>query len=321
MTSAPRQPRLDAVVIGRNEGARLVACLEALTGVARRVVYVDSGSTDDSVDTARAMGAQVIALDLSIPFTAARARNEGFAALADTPPEFVQFIDGDCALRDGWAQTAMDFLDTHPEVAIVCGRRRERFPQASRYNGFIDAEWNTPIGEADACGGDALMRYDAIAEIGGYRNDLIAGEEPEMCLRLRKAGWKIWRLDAEMTWHDAQITRFGQWWSRTKRAGYAFAEGSARFSTQEFPHWDRETRRIWIWGLGLPIAILILSVLHPWFLALTLIYPLQVARLTPRMGLETAVFTVLGKFAEAAGAVRFYLHRLQNRRAEIIEYK
>lgn len=316
-----QQLSIDAVVIGRNEGARLETCLASLAGGVRRVIYVDSGSSDGSVEKARALGAEVVELDMSIPFTAARARNEGLAELGSTPPDFVQFMDGDCELRGDWLEAATQFLQTHPDVAVVCGRRRERFPENSLYNTMIDAEWDTPVGEAGACGGDALMRYDAVSAVGGYRNDLIAGEEPEMCLRLRKAGHKIHRLDHEMTWHDAQLLRFGQWWNRTKRAGYAFAEGATRFSTPEMPHWTAEHRRVQIWGLGLPLIILVLALIHPWFLVLALIYPLQIARLTPRMGLQQALFNTLGKFAEAAGALRFYWHRLRNRRAEIIEYK
>jgi glycosyltransferase involved in cell wall biosynthesis len=150
-----------AVVIGRNEGARLIACLEALKGDVAQVIYVDSGSSDGSVEAAQERGAQVIALDMSKPFTAARARNEGIRAV-DQGVDYIQFLDGDCALRDGWIATATTYLDAHPKVAVVCGRRRERHPEASVYNQLIDAEWDTPVGEAKACGGDALMRSDAI---------------------------------------------------------------------------------------------------------------------------------------------------------------
>ena len=38
----PEPISIDAVVIGRNEGARLVACLTSLQGQVRRVIYVDS---------------------------------------------------------------------------------------------------------------------------------------------------------------------------------------------------------------------------------------------------------------------------------------
>jgi GT2 family glycosyltransferase len=304
-----------AVVIGRNEGARLVACLAALEGQVTRVVYVDSGSTDGSVAAAQAAGAEVVALDMSRPFTAARARNEGLARLG---PEvtLVQLLDGDCALRDGWVDTAGAFLRSHPDVAVVCGRRRERSPEASIYNRLIDREWDTPVGEATACGGDALMRLEALREVGGYRDDLIAGEEPELCLRLRRAGWRVWRLDAEMTWHDAQITRLAQWWRRTRRAGHAFAEGATLHGAGPERHWVAETRRALLWGLGW-VPVLLLALVTPWTLLLLLAWPLQVLRLSRRGGLAWAFFTVLGKLPEALGVLQYRF----GRKARIIEYK
>lgn len=231
---------VDAVVIGRNEGARLVACLASLTGRVRRLVYVDSGSSDGSVQAARDAGAQVVALDMGAPFTAARARNAGLAVLADDPPAFVQLVDGDCAVQPGWISAALAGFADHPAAVVICGRRRERFPEASLYNALADREWDTPIGPALACGGDALMRFDAVQAVGGYDPTLIAGEEPDLCLRLRAKGGEVWRIDAEMTLHDAAMTRFSQWWKRSVRAGHAFAEGATRHG---FAHWGAETRR------------------------------------------------------------------------------
>lgn len=310
-----------AIVIGRNEGARLVACLDALKDQVTQIIYVDSGSTDGSVQAAQVVGAHVIALDMSQPFTAARARNAGIAALP-TDATYVQFLDGDCVMQDGWIETASQFLDAHRDVAVVCGRRREIAPEASVYNQLIDDEWDTPIGEALACGGDALMRARALRDVGGYRDDLIAGEEPELCVRLRQAGWRIWRLDVEMTRHDAQITRFSQWWKRTKRAGHAFAEGAALHGAPPERHWVNETRRALLWGVALPFGILALALLvTPWALVLLAIFPLQIARLSRRGGMAWATFSVLGKFAEGWGALGFYLGRLRGKRSKIIEYK
>ena len=114
-----------------------------------------------------------------------------------------------------------------PEVAIVCGRRRERFPELSIYNRMADMEWNTPIGEAKYCGGDAMIRVESLRQVGGYNPALIAGEEPDLCVRLRQHEWIILRIDAEMTLHDIAMIRFGQWWKRCERGGFAFAEGVA----------------------------------------------------------------------------------------------
>src|SRR4051812_21398157 len=186
----PRSGRaapIGAVVIGRNEGERLRRCLESVVGRVRQVVYVDSGSSDGSIALAVALGVEVLRLDLRQPFTAARARNAGFARLGDCGQElrYVQFVDGDCEVVGGWFEKARAFLEDHPEVAVVCGRRRERHPEHSVYNMLCDIEWDTPVGEAKACGGDALMRCDAFRQVNGYRPDLIAGEEPDLCVRLR----------------------------------------------------------------------------------------------------------------------------------------
>jgi GT2 family glycosyltransferase len=321
------QGRVDAVVIGRNEGARLVACLTSLQGCVERIVYVDSGSVDGSVEQAQALGAQVVALDMGQPFTAARARNAGLAALADDPPEYVQFVDGDCIVEPGWIDAARSAMQRHPQAAVICGRRRERFPQVSVWNRLADAEWNTPVGAALACGGDALMRYQAVAEVGGYRADLIAGEEPELCLRLRRAGWQVWRIDADMTLHDAAMTRFSQWWRRTKRAGHAFAEGAALHGAGPERHWVAETRRALLWGAVLPAVALGGAVLlHPAMLALLLAWPAQAIRLALRWGAdraawERAVFTVLGKLPEALGVLGYLAGRLTGQRRGLIEYK
>ncbi|NVK15864.1 MAG: glycosyltransferase [Rhodobacteraceae bacterium] len=309
-----------AVVIGRNEGERLIRCLRSLQGQVQQLVYVDSGSTDGSAEAARKLGAEVVALDLSQRFTAARARNAGLAVL-EPRIEFVQFVDGDCEVDPEWIATAADFMQAHPKAAVACGRRRERFPEVSVYNRLCDAEWDTPVGEAKACGGDALMRVAAVYTAGGYREGLIAGEEPELCLRLRRAGWQVWRLEAGMTLHDAQMLRFTQWWNRSRRAGHAFAEGAALHGTGPERHWVAETRRALLWGAALPAGILMAGLLSPSLLLAALVYPAQVLRLSRRMGVEQALFTVLGKFAEAAGALEFYWRRWRGSGRGILEYK
>lgn len=320
--------KVSAVVIGRNEGARLVACLESLADL-ERVVYVDSGSNDGSVEMARARGVEVVTLDMNQPFTAARARNAGLEQLRTegTPPEFVQLVDGDCEVRDGWLDTALAFLQNTPRAAVACGRRRERFPKASVYNAQCDREWDTPVGEAKACGGDALMRMAALDQVGGYDPTLIAGEEPEMCVRLRAEGWQIYRLDAEMTWHDAAMMRFGQFWKRARRAGHAYAEGAHLHGRPPEGHYVAESKRALLWGLWLPLLILVsILVFGPIGSALLAIYPLQAARLARRKGAtraawEEAVLLTLSKFAEARGVLEFHIRRVTGRRSGLIEYK
>ena len=317
-----RATEIGAVAIGRNEGQRLVRCLAALVPAVDRVVYVDSGSTDGSVAAAKAAGAEVVVLEADMPFTAARARNAGLDRLRETGmPPFVQFIDGDCEIRSGWIPTALDFLRAREDVAVVCGRRRERHPDATIWNRLIDREWDTPVGEAKACGGDSLMRTRAVEAVGGFDPTLIAGEEPELCVRLRRADWRIWRLDAEMTLHDAAMTRIGQWWRRTARAGHAAAEGMAMYGAPPERHGVEKTRRAILWGAVLPAAAILPAPFWPWSLLLLLAYPPQILRLSRREGWLRATFLTLGKIPEAQGAIGFGLGRLTGRRGRIIEYK
>jgi len=322
--------RIGYVAIGRNEGDRLKACLASLRrDQSAIIVYVDSGSTDDSLNIARSFGAKIVELDVTIPFTAARARNAGAKRLLEiADPEFIQFIDGDCALDEHWPRMALDFLDAHKDVAIVCGRRRERFPEASVYNRLCDIEWDTPIGDAQACGGDALMRRKAIEQAGFYDESLIAGEEPELCVRLRERAWGIRRLDAEMTRHDAAMTKFSQWWKRSARAGHAFAEVSYLHRNSACGVWKRETMRSLVWSSIAPIAVTLSVAVNPAFILFVAAYPLQMVRLywggKKTLGgaaAPWAIFTVLGKFPESIGILRYHAGRLFGRRSGLVEYK
>ncbi len=324
---------IGGVAIGRNEGERLVACLDALLRDADRVVYVDSGSTDGSVERARSMGVEVVELDLSVPFTAARARNEGFARLRTIAPgeSFVLFVDGDCEVVDEFVDAALEAMEDDDRLAAVCGRRRERFPEASIWNRLTDMEWETPVGEAASCGGDALIRVEAFEEVGGFDPAVIAGEEPEMCFRLRERGWRIRRINREMTMHDAALTRFGQWWTRMVRAGHAAAEGMAMHGRSPERFNVRRTLRPVFWAGVAPLFALVLAPLTFGLslVALVGLYGVQFARLwhreTRRMGWRNArlfaAFTVLGQFALFAGVLKYWWGRWRGKRSAIIEYK
>jgi glycosyltransferase involved in cell wall biosynthesis len=325
---------IGVVVIGRNEGNRLHQCLLSVISENVIVVYVDSGSTDGSVALASKMNVHVIELDLTIPFTAARARNEGFKYLIKLVPnlEYVQFIDGDCQIVKCWLESAVNTLNAHPDVAVVCGRRREQFPANSIYNRLCDMEWNTPVGETKACGGDSLMRVSAIKAVGGFMDILIAGEEPELCLRLRQAGNRILRIDSEMTLHDAQIIHFGQWWKRSLRAGYAYAQGSWLHGKTLEHYWVKDSRSIWFWGLVLPmlaitsfwltsgLSILLLVVAYIWL-------GFKVYKYCLGRGLPSAdaalysLYCVLSKFPQVQGQIQFHLVRLLKRQSSLVEYK
>ncbi|MBL8861139.1 MAG: glycosyltransferase family 2 protein [Planctomycetes bacterium] len=336
--------RTGIVVVGRNEGRRLVRCLDALTRLGLPTVYVDSGSTDGSVAEARARGLEVVELDRSTPFTAARARNEGWRRLAELDPalELVQFVDGDCVLDDGWIPAGQAALRGAPRVAAVCGRRREIAPEASLYNRLCDLEWDTEPGFDVDCGGDALMRVAALREVGGFDPSLAAGEEPELCMRLRARGHQVQRIGVEMTLHDAAIERFSQWWNRAVRTGYTAAQF---WHVRRTPLGRTRLRRVLsaiLWAAAVPTAVAasawiavgrgfpvgpsvcvaVLVALGSYAVPFTRARRGRLARGT--RGADAtwyALFCLVGKVPELQGVLRFAAHRASGRRAALIEYK
>lgn len=324
--------QLGVIAIGRNEGERLRVCLESACRNVTSLVYVDSGSTDGSVEVAESFGAFVVELDPDVPFTAARARNAGLERIVKEKPSlrYVQFVDGDCEFEEGWMTAAMQELQANGWT-VVCGRRRERHPDVSVYNLLCDMEWDTPTGPVTACGGDAIMRIDQLLAVGGYCDDLIAGEEPELCVRLAEQGGRILRMDAPMTIHDAQMFRVSQWWQRSKRAGHAVAEAADRHPGFAGGASEREVRSAWIWALALPLLSLMLATQASGaFLLLLGLYPVQAIRIGRRSPLPNfsrrdnmiyGISCVASKFPEWQGAMRFALGRFTGRRSRLIEYE
>ncbi len=334
------------VAIGRNEGERLKQCLASVCATGAPAVYVDSGSTDGSQDFARSLGVEVLTLDTSVPFTMARARNEGWKLLLKKWPstEWVHFVDGDCSLAEGWVANASAFLLANPPVAAVCGRRRERFPERSVFNRLCETEWNTPIGETKSCGGDSLMRRSALEEVGGFNESLIAGEEPEMCLRLRETGWKIWRIDHDMTFHDAAILHWNQWWRRNLRGGYGAADVAARTQNRKEILFGNQVTSALRWvpsfsagislcallsiaGIWLPFALFPAAVFGISTVAVFFLQALRIARGARsraggfRPAIEYGFLTVLAKFPQYLGILKYHSDKKKNLQAKLIEYK
>lgn len=323
------------VTIGRNEGDRLIRCLTALRDrlpADTPIVYVDSGSTDNSITEAEQRNVKVLSLDLSIPFTAARSRNTGWQYLVEEYPdlEFIQFLDGDCELYADWLEHALAKFTEDEKIAVVCGRRRERFPDATPYNRLADMEWNTPVGEAEACGGDSLVRVVALKAVNGYNPRLICGEEPEMCIRLRSRGWRIFRIGIDMTLHDADMTRLGQWWKRSVRGGWAVAEGCAMYGDTT-GYMKKQHTSGWLWGLIVPVLSVVLF-WPTWGLSaiLWLGYPYLMWRVyqyrgqygdRPAHARLYAYYTVLSKIPQMVGQAQYWLGRWQGKQATLIEYK
>lgn len=315
---------LAVVVIGRNEGERLALCLASIASIGP-VIYVDSASSDDSVAIAQRMGAEIVELDPATPLTAARGRNAGAFRTLEIDPgiEFIQFVDGDCTIHEGWLSKAESFLTARPDVAVVCGRRYERYPHYSIYNAMCAREWNTPVGEADACGGDSLVRASAFKSVGGFADDQVAHEEPEFCSRLRSAGWKIWRIDEPMTEHDAAMSRIGQFYRRCQRAGLGISQCVDRGGASRDRQGQAILRRAMVWAVVLPALICVALLFNPVLSAiLAALYPAQILRHAMNnwrkgwpwgQALQVAALGTISKFAEAQGALTYRYRRIRGR--------
>lgn len=326
---------LAVVIIGRNEGERLTRCLQSVDVLRNsfpelETIYVDSNSVDDSAYRARAAGARVLLLPPG-PTTAARGRNEGWRA---TNADYVLFLDGDTILHPDFVATALKSLD-HPHNAVVWGHRRELAPSKSIYNRILDLDWVYPPGVSQFCGGDALMRRDVLAEVGGYDDTLIAGEEPEMCRRMMNLGYRIMHIDCPMTAHDLAMTSFRQYWKRAVRAGFAYASIAQRFRGTAAPLWQQEARRNILQGsllLTLPLLAGLLSLwLRSWIpvaVLASLLFLLVVRTAQramwkcPRQIVTAVLYGIHSHFQQIPilfGQLKFY--REQHGEHRLIEYK
>jgi len=241
-------PHVSVVVIGRNEGERLRRCLASVhaaswAGMAYEVIYVDSCSTDSSIDLARSFGAYTCGVEAQP--CAAKARNLGWQRASG---EFILFLDGDTELHPGFVGAALEALQD-PALCAAWGHRREARPEQSIYTRVLDLDWVYPAGPSLYFGGDVLLRRAAIAQVGGFAPTLQAGEEPELCARLRAAGWKIEHLDVPMTKHDLAVRTWRAYARRCWRGGMAYAEVAARARHMGDLLWQRESMRDLVHGL------------------------------------------------------------------------
>jgi GT2 family glycosyltransferase len=274
-------------------------------------------------------GAEIVELDTSRPFTAARARNAGFAALKASSdlPDFVQFVDGDCGLQPDWIAAAIAALNRDPRLGIVTGWRSEINREGSIYNALCDFEWRRPAGEIMTCGGDMMVRSVAFAAVGGFDETVIAAEDDEFCVRIRKADWKIQRLPVEMTIHDAAMARFAQWWSRAVRSGHGFEQ----VGDMHPEYFTKERRRVWIYGVILPaLALIGLLSVGEVFWAVLILYLVSYLRtviglhrdgLVLKEAFIHAVFLTLSKFPNFQGILTYKWRQFRGHKMNIIEYK
>ncbi|HVN61573.1 MAG TPA: glycosyltransferase family 2 protein [Gaiellaceae bacterium] len=204
---------VSAVVVTYNAMPWLESCLQSLAGV--ECVVVDHGSSDGSVEAARALGATVVEQE-----------NLGLAAgwnrgLRETDSRYVLILNADAWLVGDALERLVAFADAHPLAAVVGPRLRNPggtlqrsvrgFPTLWRlateyfflrklaphsqalnafYAGGFDHESVTEV--EFVMGAAMLVRREAVAEVGPLDESFfLFSEEVDWCYRFEQAGWKV----------------------------------------------------------------------------------------------------------------------------------
>jgi GT2 family glycosyltransferase len=179
-------------------------------------------------------------------------------------------------------------------------------------------------------GGIMMVRRSVFEQLRGFNPAVVAGEDSEFGVRVGLAGHGARKLEAPMALHDADMQRFSQWWKRAVRAGHAIGQRAQLHGDGPLRDCAKERRSTWFWGVMLPLAVLLavpatqgLSLL---LLAGYLTLGWRIARFRSSIGDNQrearlyAAFTVLGKYANGLGLLKYQFNRLRGQ-MRIIEYK
>lgn len=262
---------VDIVIIGLNAEKTLQRCIESIKENSYSqnlitIIYSDGGSIDNSVKIAESIeGVKVVKLKLEHP-TPGKQRNEGWKS---GKAEYVQFVDSDTIVDIDWIKTAVEELN-RGEAGAVCGDRREMYPEKSIYNWIGDNEWNAKPGYIKYFGGDVMVKRELLEKTGGYNDNLIAGEDPELAYRAGKEGYKIKKINALMTKHDLAMYKVKQYWKRAYRTGHAYAEVNKMHRDMWYDDYERIIKR---GGIGLIGSIVgaLFATITPYFIFITLL--------------------------------------------------
>ena len=199
---------LSAVVITRNEEARIAACLEACLASIRRargealirtaeVILCDSASTDRTVEIARRYPVTIVQLLSTWPLSAAAGRYVGTRHVRG---DLVLYVDGDYVLSEDWLSSAIRALRGDPATAAVCGRDIEEFTGDSLLLRAAKRSIEALTGEPEAVP-IGLYRREALEAVGGVHPFLKGAEDRDVAHRLRAAGYRLRRLPVDMGVH------------------------------------------------------------------------------------------------------------------------
>lgn len=189
-----------------------------------KIIVADSLSTDNTQQLASAKGVTVVSLTQPADRCCGVGHQLGYLY---SEGEYLLLMDGDMELEKGFIDSAVTFLEAHPEYAGVAGT--VEMDDAANYE-FKSRKQRLheiyPIGDCDHLGGGGLYRRVAIEKIGYLTNrNLHAFEEAELGMRLLHAGYKLHRLDVPYFSHTSHNMPTFKLLMYRWRSGYNQATG------------------------------------------------------------------------------------------------
>ncbi len=300
-------------------------------------IFVAQSTDQIAITTARACGAEVVEVP-DKALTPGRARNAGYRLLKKAHPDlaYVQFVDAGFALDPAWLATAVKFMERRPEVAAIEGEILQGAVKPATFSRATEAAERSEPGEAQTVGSFAFVRADAFEGAGGFRGDLVVNETRDLCIRLRRRGAHVWRLDAPMGARESGPDTMSRWWAHSARRGYEYAHGAALHGAPPELFRRKERSRAALWGAIFPALILLGAAGAAGFVAIFATYanPLLVAASVLAFGaaayvtkialaayalrgepgaLSDAFWSVIGHSGEAAGVWRYHFGRARGR--------
>jgi N-acetylglucosaminyl-diphospho-decaprenol L-rhamnosyltransferase len=253
-------PDVSISIVNTDSRELLLACLESLHasgwhGVEAEVVVLDNASEDGSADAVRGRFPDVRVI--------VQEQRAGFAAnhntvIAATSGRYVYVLNEDTTSDDWGLDRMVAHLDANPHVAVLgprlvypTGRLQDsawRFPspavaalgllslgrvgvKQSGGSGTRDVDW--------AMGAALLVRRSALDEVGTFDEGFfLYSEETDLCLRLRRAGWRVQYFPAvTVVHHESQFSagiperRINEMWrSRHRYWGKHHSRAGARLA-------------------------------------------------------------------------------------------
>jgi glycosyltransferase involved in cell wall biosynthesis len=197
---------LSIVIIGRNAEWSISRLLDSVIAcvplhLSKEIIYVDSASTDRTIEVVSRYPTTIIQLSADHPLCASAGR---FIGSRYATGKYIYFLDSDMELLDGWLERALLELDERPQIGVITGivvdtdraLKTDQIPPID-YSSYSDAG----LTDVQYAGGAAIFRRSILHQVGTWNPHIISDEESELCLRIRQEGYRVVCLEYPMTRH------------------------------------------------------------------------------------------------------------------------